>query len=822
MLPIPVNTDALKKDRVPFCLRHIESFFRDLRGDFEFQFSESGDPLFDFRWCSAQEAYRESVIARKLVDAFRVCFLSDQDLCVCEGLAYGEEGTDKSHFAFESESNERKGLFAVRNALSAWISSQQDEVKEKGEGAKSSSSSASAGTTNGQTAGEEAEQTLCTARRLLTEVESMIGSFCAPANVPLCLPSAGDDPSSSAKEKEKEEAERVTEFLREVGSPPVVGPFTLSAGAGRGLQSLAAIPIGAPVFSLPESATLSVYSALESEEFGQAAVFLLHPESREVVVRGCLKEGSKGGNRYFETDGEERETAWRRSASRHVAEMGEVDSDTVLLLYLLHLRRVGVPTGSERGGGKGNGFDLLLKFFPERQESLLNGPPEVLEFLGNVEVTARIEDQLEKLFQLFCNLFPALPILFPDIFAYLDHFNWETFLWAKLIVETRGMALEVSPPPRFPEWTSSSSSSASRKGGDEKPSEEEEEEEEEEGLEFFPSLCKVSHEKLRGERLSVRIPHWAGAEGHVSVSLPLRVTVLVPVADLMNHSFRAQCGVPKFNRNSRRVEILCEGGVSGPGVEVFLSYGPLQSWEGLSHYGFCPRGETAPGSLPSSSSSSCSSSASASSSSSSSTAAPLKEIFGGINLSLVNLNDSLALVIEPPDGDPTEELKTALLDHLEIPRLHFLRAGIPRLSPFLLRCVRMALHGDIVGAVNRVESEGEGNGEEGGGAGGGLQALLSEPSQDWHHEGVCLEALSTIVKGLRTASDGRIRALQEIERRPVWDQPIWYGRWSSDLFACLRSSAAIVTAAEAELSRLKAVCEANSMTPPDADLDETM
>ncbi|CAE7237332.1 Setd4 [Symbiodinium sp. CCMP2592] len=76
-------------------------------------------------------------------------------------------------------------------------------------------------------------------------------------------------------------------------------------------------------------------------------------------------------------------------------------------------------------------------------------------------------------------------------------------------------------------------------------------------------------------------PHVAG------VQLPSRVVCLAPEVDLLNHNSSGVCAPPYFD-NQRRALVVELAAPVRSGSEVCLSYGPLQSWELLFYYGFCP------------------------------------------------------------------------------------------------------------------------------------------------------------------------------------------------------------------------------------------
>ncbi|CAL1165712.1 unnamed protein product [Cladocopium goreaui] len=71
------------------------------------------------------------------------------------------------------------------------------------------------------------------------------------------------------------------------------------------------------------------------------------------------------------------------------------------------------------------------------------------------------------------------------------------------------------------------------------------------------------------------------------VSFPSRVVCLAPEVDLLNHSHMGTCAPPYFDHERRKL-IVKLAAQTGAGREVCLSYGPLQNWELLFYYGFCP------------------------------------------------------------------------------------------------------------------------------------------------------------------------------------------------------------------------------------------
>ncbi|CAK9118702.1 unnamed protein product [Durusdinium trenchii] len=69
--------------------------------------------------------------------------------------------------------------------------------------------------------------------------------------------------------------------------------------------------------------------------------------------------------------------------------------------------------------------------------------------------------------------------------------------------------------------------------------------------------------------------------------IPSRVVCLAPEVDLLNHSPWGVCAPPFFDQQRRELVVKLLG-QAAVGQEVCLSYGPLQTWEMLFYYGFCP------------------------------------------------------------------------------------------------------------------------------------------------------------------------------------------------------------------------------------------
>ncbi|CAK8986116.1 unnamed protein product, partial [Durusdinium trenchii] len=73
----------------------------------------------------------------------------------------------------------------------------------------------------------------------------------------------------------------------------------------------------------------------------------------------------------------------------------------------------------------------------------------------------------------------------------------------------------------------------------------------------------------------------------LSEPIPSRVVCLAPEVDLLNHSPWGVCAPPFFDQQRRELVVKLLG-QAAVGQEVCLSYGPLQTWEMLFYYGFCP------------------------------------------------------------------------------------------------------------------------------------------------------------------------------------------------------------------------------------------
>ena len=114
-----------------------------------------------------------------------------------------------------------------------------------------------------------------------------------------------------------------------------------------------------------------------------------------------------------------------------------------------------------------------------------------------------------------------------------------------------------------------------------------------------------------------------------------RLTCVIPGADLLNHSSRGQCSVPQFNLETRRLEITAECDIA-KNSEIFLNYGGIANWEFLFHSGFT---------LP------------------------------------INPYDTMEIELEEEDE--------MLLNEAQLPVMHFIRKGFPKVSPKLLKAVQI-------------------------------------------------------------------------------------------------------------------------------------
>ena len=246
--------------------------------------------------------------------------------------------------------------------------------------------------------------------------------------------------------------------------------------------------------------------------------------------------------------------------------------DTVLLLYLIHLRdNHSVRTDLPESVG------MFMQGLPKSFGTLLDWPAEAVEALGVAAVVREVQEHKDILFSIFKTLPASLCPTFEDL------------LWAKTLCSSRSFM-----------------------NGNMTPS----------------SL-------IESEIFERHVPN-------------RRLTCVVPGADLLNHSPRGQCSVPQFDEASRCLVIRAETDIP-INTEIFLNYGGISNWEFLFHQGF--------------------------------------------QLGW-NAYDAVDLEIEAPDMQAEEEFH-----QLGLPTVHYVRRGLPKISPKLVKAAKIVAGEDAQSAI---------------------------------------------------------------------------------------------------------------------------
>ncbi|CEM24020.1 unnamed protein product [Vitrella brassicaformis CCMP3155] len=629
---------------------------------------------------------------RRLVDAFRVLSMSPQDLYFLHDWEWDRRHADEgSAYAaldtiYDNPSNHRKALFRCQAA-----------VESLG---------------------------LPATHPLAVSVQQQIDTFCQPACGPL----------PSAPLPMHTQTHSMQQWLSAQGGlvhphMQLASPEAADSTHMRGWYTTGPIESGTTVLSVPEKCLLNVLSALSSAVFGVVAVYLLCPAARKPIEDAAMRE---------EGDGNARPAKRIKTDENEWAELPEtIPCDVVLMLFLLlETRHPSFP----------------LSLIPDDTDSLLLGPPEVLDFLEMEAVKEAADTVKGDLYTMYCGLFSRLGVLFPHVFAPPSHFGWDRFLWAKSVIDSRCVALRVDPPPSLPPLSfhalavQPASLSEVRKRETNAMADDEEDgsgdaAEDSSPVPFLPVLpeCK---DKDAGRVVVYEVGDGVRAEGWLDMA-DGRCSCLVPAVDMMNHHARGQCDVPRFDAVKRCVDVSMRSGAKQAGVQVFLSYGPLQSWESLLHYGF-----TAPPPNP---------------------------------------HDTLALRFQPPDDGEAAEAKEFIMAHHDIPVEHLLRVSPPVIAASLWTTLRVCLNDDIDSLPSILHDK---------------EPLDPATSQ---LDALCLSTLEQAVREMASRFGDKLTQLsrwkQMVQRESAGEMlgepypPHWLGDWCERVERLISSQHAIAEAA---------------------------
>ncbi|KEP67669.1 UNVERIFIED_CONTAM: hypothetical protein HHA_227390 [Hammondia hammondi] len=313
-----------------------------------------------------------------------------------------------------------------------------------------------------------------------------------------------------------------------------------------------------------------------------------------------------------------------------------------------------------------------------------------------------------------------------EISAFLGALDLQKFIWGQSLMGSRAFAVKVPPPASFPGWEvelpraecgegvsaekgdafsplesnhkrakvsalacARSDRGSADPGDTEVDPEDDGDDNDEDAVPFLPELReKRSAPTLYRARLdsssssssfssSALCGGGDGGDDAGLICIPDHPTTFLLFADLMNHHVHSQCAFPFFDSVTRSARMVVQADLP-PRAQLFMFYGPMQSWELLAHYGFTTSAffGLAPGAEPRCEAACC----------------------GGWNFTREtkgNPYDTLTLSFEPPDDDSDEETRRLLLRLFDVPRESLLRTGLPHFSSRLLDCLRISLHPEV-------------------------------------------------------------------------------------------------------------------------------
>lgn len=172
--------------------------------------------------------------------------------------------------------------------------------------------------------------------------------------------------------------------------------------------------------------------------------------------------------------------------------------------------------------------------------------------------------------------------------AFVGQLNYSDFLWAHMMLDSRSFSLASRPHPPVMELPGFGSPPVQDRP---KPSEETTEFTEGDApdalsVPFLPDLCEVSPVR-RAAAVALPVGTAGETAPHFHVRIPRRCASFVPLGDLLNHHFHGQVLAPSLEEEGRWLCMRMACDVPA-GAQVYAHYGPLQSWQFLAYFGFCP------------------------------------------------------------------------------------------------------------------------------------------------------------------------------------------------------------------------------------------
>ncbi|CDI80768.1 phospholipase/carboxylesterase, putative [Eimeria acervulina] len=293
--------------------------------------------------------------------------------------------------------------------------------------------------------------------------------------------------------------------------------------------------------------------------------------------------------------------------------------------------------------------------------------------------------------------------------AFLAQLNSTDFLWAHLILESRSFSLPLRPLPPLQEFQPGARplkkplGDANKEGpgapvdgppagdpaedreGEDAQEDADEEEEEEHRVPFLLELLETAGaaQESRCVLLPVGVQKAAPSASTPTyfVRLPPSCASFVPLGDLLNHHFHGQVLSPVLEEECGSLCLCLRLACDVPkGAQVYAHYGPLQSWQFLAYFGFCPssfprlqppRRETATDKTDSNA----------------------EWQFNGEDKG--NPVDFLTLQVEVPEDDGEYELKKSLMDLQDLPLCGLFSTGVQSLSWRFLASLFVSSHASL-------------------------------------------------------------------------------------------------------------------------------
>ncbi|CDJ37647.1 hypothetical protein ETH_00016470 [Eimeria tenella] len=174
--------------------------------------------------------------------------------------------------------------------------------------------------------------------------------------------------------------------------------------------------------------------------------------------------------------------------------------------------------------------------------------------------------------------------------AFLSQLSYEDFLWAHFVLDSRSFSLPVEPDGLLDQVSlveDNSSRPCPNVEANKSQDEGEEESQETFSVPFLPDVNEVAPVK-DSRPVFLQAGASGGAARPFLVRVPARCASLVPLGELLNHHYHGQVLSPAFEGDERSLCLRLACDVPA-GAQVYAHYGPLQSWQFLAYFGFCPR-----------------------------------------------------------------------------------------------------------------------------------------------------------------------------------------------------------------------------------------